>query len=222
VPAVLARAEHQRPHRADGRQHLLVGRVAELPPRVEAGEETRLGLPQVPDPAQVPLVEQRVADAASRIVGAETAQERALVELVREDVRAEPGDAVIEARARVRHELKHRAAELHDLMVRRPDHEPGPARRLAPAPPAFVDAPPPRHAQVGVDREVAVEADEEVLPPGLDRAHAAPAEPLGPAVALEAPVRSLEGDDLRADQCGPDPPCGAVDRVALGHARRSA
>jgi hypothetical protein len=68
-----------------------------------------------------------------------------------------------------------------------------------------------------VEREVAVEADEEVLALGLDRPHGPAAEPLGPAVEREAPVRGLDRGDLLADQRGPDPPRGAVDRVALGH-----
>src|SRR4029078_7689590 len=98
------------------------------------------------------------AAAAVGVVLPETPEEAGLVELLREDVRTQSGDAVVEARAGVRHQLEHRAAELHDPVLLRADHEPRAAGRLAPPPPALVHAPPAVHPQVRVEREVAVEA----------------------------------------------------------------
>ena len=42
-------------------------------------------------------------------------RKRSVVELGREDVGPERGEALVEARARLRHQLEHRAVELHDL-----------------------------------------------------------------------------------------------------------
>src|SRR4029453_14787861 len=94
------------------------------------------------------------------------------------------------------------------------------ARRLAPAPAALVHAPPAVHAQVRVERELALEADEEMLALRVPRAHGPSREPLGPAVAREARVRRLYGGDPLPDQRASDSPRGAVDGVALGHGSR--
>ena len=53
---------HPRAGGVDDREHLLVGDVAGAPPRVDPGLEAALGLPQVADPGDDPLVEQGVAD----------------------------------------------------------------------------------------------------------------------------------------------------------------
>ena len=127
-------------------------------------------------------------------------------------------DPPVEARARVGHQLEHRSAELDDLVLLGADHEPGAARRLAPAPAALVHAPPAVHAEMGVERQVAVEAYEQVFALRVHGAHGASAQALGPAVALEAPVRRLDRRDLLADQRGANPLGRGVDRVALGHA----
>ena len=77
VPAALGRSQHQRPHRADAASASSSLTSPSGLPRVEPGEEAGLGLPDVPDPAQVALVEQGVADAARGVVLAQAAQERA-------------------------------------------------------------------------------------------------------------------------------------------------
>ena len=89
-------------------------------------------------------------------------------------------------------------------------HEPGAARRAAPAPAAPVDAPRAAHAQVRVERQVAVEAQEQVLAVRVDRcAPRAPAEPLGPAVhcrgaaAASRSTRSRLAHERRADAGAP-------------------
>src|SRR5215208_2421594 len=102
-------------------------------------------------------------------------------------------------------------------MLVRPDHKPCAARRLAPTPAAPVDAPPPVHPQMRVNGEVALEADEQMLALGVHGADGPSLQPLRPAIAAEARVRSLDRRDLLADQRGPDTSRGPIDRVALGH-----
>ena len=140
------------------------------PPRVDPGEEAALGLPDVPDAGDVALVEQRVADAARLVVLAQAAEEAALVELL---ARARRGRA---SRAAGRSACGRRSSA--PAPVRRTattswsrgaDHEPGPVRRAAPALPAPIDAPLAGHAQVRVQRQAALEADEQVLAVGVDR-----------------------------------------------------
>ena len=74
---------------------------------------------RLPMPGDDPLVEQGVADRARRVVGAQPAQERLLVELGGEDVRAQAGEPLVEARPRLGHQLEHRAVELRDELARR-------------------------------------------------------------------------------------------------------
>ena len=119
---------HARPGGVDDRERLLVGDVAGAPPRVDPRLEAALGLPQVADPGDDPLVEQGVADRARRVVRAQAAQERLLVELGGEDVRPEAGDPLVEARARVGHQLQHGAVDLGDELVAAADHQPRVAR----------------------------------------------------------------------------------------------
>ena len=68
---------------------------------------------------------------ARGVVLAQPPQVAVVVELGGEDVRAEGRDALVEARARLRHQLEHGAVELHDLGVAAAQHEPGGARRRA-------------------------------------------------------------------------------------------
>jgi hypothetical protein len=124
VPASPARSQHQRAHRTDGCESLLVAHLGHPPPRVEPGEKAGLGLPQVSDAAEIALVEQGVRDAARRVVLTQPTEEALLVELLGHDVRPELCDAAVDARARVGHQLEHRTAELHYLVIVRADHEP--------------------------------------------------------------------------------------------------
>ena len=68
-----------------------------------------------------------------------------------------------------------------------------------------------------VQREVSLEAHEQVLAVGIDRAHRAPREPLRPAVERVARVRreDLLGNATREHRA--DARRGVVNRVALGH-----
>ena len=190
---------------------------ASAPPGVDARQEAALRLPHVPDPGQVALVEQGIADAARLIVLAQADQEAPLVEIVADQVRPQRGDALVEARARVGHQLEHGAVELHDLVLARAQHEPGASRRAPPALSAPVDVPAAAHAQVRVERELALEADEEMLPARIDGAHRTAAQPLRPAVERVARLRGLDLLDLTADERRSDAPRRRVNRVALGH-----
>jgi hypothetical protein len=69
-----------------------------------------------------------------------------------------------------------------------------------------------------VDREVALEAQEQVLAVRVDGADRAAREPLRPAVAPEARVRRRDLVGHVALQDRPDAVGRVVDRVAFGHA----
>ena len=156
--------------------------------------------------------------AARRVVLAQAAQEALLVEVLGEDVGAERRDALVEARARLGHQLEHRPVELDDLVAARAQDQPRAPRRAPPALAGAIDAPDAGHAQVRVQGQVVLEAQEQVLAVRVDGAHRAPGEALGPMVAR---VPGLRRDDLGnlADQHRAHPVGGVVDGVALGHAQ---
>ena len=77
------------------REDLVVGHVRRPSPRIHARLPAGLALPDVPDAGDRPLVEQRVADRPRRVVLAQAAQDARLVELRREDVRAQAGDPLV-------------------------------------------------------------------------------------------------------------------------------
>ena len=163
---------HPRPRGVDDREHLLVGDVAGAPPRVDPGLEAALGLPQVADPGDDPLVEQGVADRARRVVGAQPPQDRPLVELGGEDVRAEPGDPLVEARARESVISSSTgpliwATSLSPLRIT--SHVLRGGRPVGVAHPPLAG-----HAQVRVDRQPALEAQEQVLAVRVDAGTARP------------------------------------------------
>ena len=139
---------------------------------------------------------------------------------VGEHVRAERGEPLVEARAALRHQLQHRPVELDDVVAARAEHEPGAARRAAPARAVAVDRPRARHAQVRVQHEIAFEAQEQVLAVRVDLRHRAAAQPLGPAVARVARLRREDLVRHGAFQHRPDALRRSQDRVALGHDSR--
>ena len=124
---------------------------------------------------------------------------------------------LVEARARLGHQLEHRAVELHDLVAARAQHEPGARgeRRQRGRRRSTRHEPVIRRCEWM--RQAALEAQEEVLAVGVDRAHRAAREALGPAVAREARVRRLERVGHVALEHRADAVRGVVDRVALGH-----
>ena len=82
---------------------------------------------------------------------------------------------------------------------------------------ARLDAPAAVHAQVRVDHEPALEAQEQVLAVGVHGPHGAAGEPLLPARPAEAGMRSADLVRHVAGQHGADAVRGVVDRVALWH-----
>ena len=208
---------HPRSREADHPQGLVVGDLARGAPRIDRGVEAALALPQVADARDRALVEQRVADRPRRVVGAQAREEALLVEVGGEDVGAEPGDALVEAHARGRHELEHGPVELHDRVAGGAQHEPRPARRAAPALAIAVDPPRAGHAQMRVDDAVALEAQEQMLAVGVDGLHRAPGQLLRPALGPEARVGRGELVRDPAGEDRADPVRGVMDGVALGH-----
>ena len=154
---------------------------------------------------------------ARRVVVAQPAQERRLVELGREDVRPEHREAAVEARARLGQQLEHRPVELDDLARVGAQDEPGAAARAAPALAVAVRAPRAGHAQVRVDRQVALEAHEEVLAVRVDARR-----PRGRRASRASARRASAGagcaisGHLTLEERA-DPARRVVDRVALGH-----
>ena len=70
-----------------------------------------------------------------------------------------------------------------------------------------------------MEGEIALEAQEEMLPVGVDRSHCATGEALRPAVECVARLRSLDRADRAAHERGPDAPGRMADGVSLGHRR---
>ena len=156
---------------------------------------------------------------ARRVVLAQPAQEALLVELA---ARGCPGRA---ARAGGRSACATRSA------ARAPGRRTGRPRRAsvrstsharrggaAPALAVAVGAPGAGHAQVRVDREVALEAQEEVLAVGVDGRDRAAGELLGPALAAQARAAACAiSSGTRPSRTGRMRSRRVVDRVALGH-----
>ena len=128
-----------------------------------------------------------------------------------------PREALVEARARLRHELEHGAVELQHAAIAAAQEEPQRAGGAGGALVAGQHAPGAAHAQVRVDGQVALEAQEEVLAVGVHGGHGAAGEPLGPAVAPEARVRRGQLVRHVAGQHRADAVRRVVDGVALGH-----
>ncbi len=139
------------------------------------------------------------------------------VELGGQHVGAERGEALIEARAPFGHELEQRAVELDHLVSGSAEHDPRTALRAAPPSPGPVHPPRPRHSQVRVQNEAALEAQEQMLAVRVDTLDGSPGQPLGPAVESVPGVGSA---DLLRDvalEDGADAVGRPGDRVALRH-----
>ena len=203
----------------DQRERLLVAHRPERPPRIDARGEARLALPHVADARHGALVEQRLADRAPRVMRAQPRQEQRACRSPRP---ARPGRAPCRrGSVRVRaslHQLEQRAVELDDLPAAVAQHQPCTATRATPALALAVDVPRAGHAQVRVQRQAAVEAQEQVLAVRVDRAHSATGQPLGPAIELVARMRREDLLGHASLEHRANARCGVVDRVALGHA----
>ena len=70
---------------------------------------------------------------------------------------------------------------------------------------------------MGVEREVALEADEQVLAGGVHGPYVSSVQALGPAILGVARLGSLDLLDLAADERAADSPRGVMDGVTFGH-----
>ena len=159
----------------------------------------RLGLPEVPDPRDDALVEEDLAERPTLV----DVPEPSGLDVVGEDVRPEPlGAAAVE--------LEDGAVPEDGLLLAAAQHEPGPAD----APRARGDdAPPPAHAQVAADDDVALELEQKVLADGARRQQP-------PSVHQRGDGRSARMRRLRRDFLADqrlDAPRGTVKRIAFGH-----
>ena len=179
-------------------------------------DPARLGLPQVADAGDGPLLEHGVADRARRVVLAQAAEEALVVELGGEDVGAEAGDPLVDAGARVGHQLEHGSLELDDRLCR--------SRRITSqaAREGRRSASSTRHEPVMRRCEWIVSPPSKrrkrCLPWASTERTAWPASRSGQRSRAEARVQRLERVGHVALEHGPDAVRGVVDRVALGHA----
>ena len=154
------------------------------------GGEAALDLPQVADPGDRALVEQRVADRARRVVLAQAPQEPSRSSS--SGARMSGPRPAIRRSRRVRESVISSSTGPSNCSTSRSPRRirsHARARRARPLRAAVEHPPGAGHAQVRVDRQPALEAQEQVLAVGVDRAHRAAGQPLGPAVAAEARVR---------------------------------
>src|SRR3984885_1299206 len=211
------RALHSRSHCLDDCRGFVVRDRIDTAPGIDPGLPAPLSLPDVPDPGDVALVEERITEVSRLVVAAEPLEEAFLVELGREHVRPERGEPLIEPRPRVRHQLEQRPVELHHLALPHPEYDPGAPRRAPPPPARAVDAPHADHAKVRVEHEVALETEEQVLAVGIDAHDRATCQPLGPAVERVAGLWRLDLVGYAPLEDGANPVGRVGDRVALGH-----
>ncbi len=204
-------------HEADDRERLRIAHRADRAPRVERHREAGLGLPYVAEAGEDLLVEQGIADRASGIAATQASEEGCGVEVRPEHIRTEAREAPVGAQPLLADELEHGPVELDDLPLPHADHEPRFVRSTRPTPAALVHAPGAGHAQVRVQRELALEVDQQVLAASLGAAHRAPGQPLGPVIERVARLGRQDLLGYAAREHGVDPAGGVVDCVALGH-----
>src|ERR1700733_91822 len=211
------RALHPRSHRFDDCPRLPVCDLRDAPPRIDARLPAPFGLPDVADPGDVSLVQQRITEAPGLVIRAQPLEKALVVELVGQHVGAERGEPLIEPRPRVRHQLEQWPVELHHLVLPHPEYDPGAPRRAPPPPARAVHAPNADHAEVRVEHDVALETEEQVLAVGIDAHDRATCQPLGPAVERVAGLWRLDLIGYAPLEDGANPVGRVGDRVALGH-----
>jgi signal transduction histidine kinase/HAMP domain-containing protein len=198
---------HQPVGGVENREQLPIGHVGELPPRRHAGLPERLRLPEIADPGDEALVDDGLADLPLLRGVAEALEHPFEVGRLGKDVGPEPAQ-----RAGAPNELEHRAVPEDRLVLGAAQHEPGAAD---PPRAARLDAPAAGHAQVAAEHEVALEAEEQVLPDRLDGFEAASVKSVGEQPSARPGMRRLHLELLSDEdlQTGG----GAVERVAFRH-----
>ena len=140
---------------------------------------------------------------ACRIGGPHSCRDGCRVGRVREQVRAETEVGAVR-------QAEHRAVPEPRLELGATQHEPGaPLRRSS----RGHDAPATRHAEMAVDDDAAVEAEEQVLAAGLDGLEHAPVDGPGDGAAARVRRRRLDPRPRKRTE----PAGGAADAVALWH-----
>jgi hypothetical protein len=204
-PFTVDRRAHQARGRLDGGAQVVIGELAEPRPRREPRRPESLGLPEIPDAGDEPLVEQRIAELAALVGAPQVRDDRVEVGRDVEDVGSEPPDDVAG-------ELEHGTVPEHALVLLAAQHQPGTAE---PFRAALLEPPASGHAQVAAENEPAFEPQEEVLADGFDRFEAAAVEALRDSLRRCTRVRSLDLDALaderlQTSRCEPQ-------RITFGH-----
>jgi hypothetical protein len=168
---------------------LVVRDRSESPPRADASVPERLGAPDIPDPRDEPLVEERLTEGAALRDAPELVDHRIEVERVGENVRAEPAQAPPL-------ELEHGAVPEHSLPPGASEDQPRPAYSLRVG---RDDAPASVHPQVAPENAAILELEQQVLSHRASRDEHAAVDPLGNPERSRAWMRSF-GLDALADK----------------------
>ena len=204
LAAGLDRSDHQLVGRLEDGAKVVVGDIVDRSPGRDASFPERLRLPEVPDPCDEALVEQRVAELAAR-VAPQVRGHPVEIRRLSEDVGPEPMDSPVV-------ELEDGAVPEHGLALGATQDEPGTAHELRSSRPHL---PPARHAQVAAQDDAVLEAEDEVLPGRLDAKQPTAVEARGELFDRCARMRRLDLDAL-ADECL-QPPRGPSQGIAFGH-----
>ena len=170
------------------RAQLLIGDVGEQPPGRDAYLPKRLGLPEVPDPRDQPLVEQSVAEAPAGIA-AQIRDDHVELERLGKDVRPEGADAPVL-------ELEHRPIPKQGFLLGAAQNEPRPTRELRPPRPHLPAA---GQAEVAAQHDPVLEPQDQILADRRDADEPAAVDPLGDPLHGSARMRGL-GVDALADE----------------------
>ena len=200
------RVAHEARGRRQHREQLVVAELSNRTPRRDASVPERLRLPQVADPRDEPLVEERVADGAARMLTAQVRDHLVESCWLGEDVGAEGSGRLVV-------ELEDGSVPEHGLAIASSQDEPRATYALLPA---RLDAPASPHAQVAPHDDPALEAQEKVLPDRLDADQDASVDALRDSAHRCPRVRSLDLDALAHERL--QPVGGAAQGVAFGHA----
>jgi len=205
VSAGLNRAPHCRRSLGEDASELLVADRGKWTPRRDTCPPERLRLPDVPDPGDETLVEQRFADLPPAARTPQPGDHPLEVRGIGEDVRPEAPDA-----ARI--QLEHGSAPEHRLPRSAAQDEPWTtANRRAPLP----DRPATPHPQVAPQDETAFEVKDEVLPDRLDAFESPAVELLGHTCRSGARMGRVDGDRLADEDL--QPLSGEVESITLRH-----
>jgi hypothetical protein len=165
----------------------------------------RLGAPDVPDPGHQPLVEERFAQLAARIGGAQSRDHPCGVGRFGEDVGPETADSAVG-------QLQDSTPAKHGLVTSAAEHEPGQSGDLGAA---GEDAPASGHAQMVAQDEAALEAEQEVLAERLDGLEHARVEALGDRERARTRVARLDLDPIAHEHL--EAQRRTVQGIAFGH-----